>query len=109
MGRKVVHRDEIRYVERLGQINLLNYKKWERRKFAPMVVNSSDIAAHVCVACIGDEITDTLSKQSGGTVSKDGVIGFIYEIAERSFVLRNHLRQTSNVGSNNGEVVGDCH
>ena len=32
----------------------------EHKKFAPMVVNSSDIAAHVCVACIGDEVTDTL-------------------------------------------------
>ena len=74
-----------------------------------MVVNSSDIAAHMCVACIGDEVTNAVCKQSRGTIGEDGVVGFIYEIAERIFVLRNHLCKSWNVASNNLEVIGDCH
>ena len=85
------------------------YKNNETRCYAGKVVNSSDIAAHMCVACIGDEVTNALFKESSGTIGEDGVVGFIYEIAERIFVLRNHLFKSRKVACNNLEVIGDCH
>tara|TARA_R100001463_G_C3531632_1_gene221688 strand:+ start:524 stop:823 length:300 start_codon:yes stop_codon:yes gene_type:complete len=58
-------------------------------------------------ARVGDEITHTLIKETSGAVLEDGKVSFFYEIAERIFVLSNHLRDTRNVGTNNLEIVGD--
>ena len=41
----------------------------------------------MCVARVGDEVANALIEEHSGTVSKDAVVGFIYEIAERVFVL----------------------
>ena len=58
-------------------------------------------------ARVGDEITHTLLKETCGAVLKDGKVSFFYEIAERIFVLSNHLRNARDIGINNLEVEGD--
>ena len=52
---------------------------------------SDEIAAQLCVARVGDEVTNTLVKESGSAVLKDSEVSFFYEIAERILVLSNHL------------------
>ncbi|MAA76865.1 MAG: hypothetical protein CML73_02375 [Rhodobiaceae bacterium] len=58
-------------------------------------------------ARVGDKITYTLFKETCRSVLEDGKVSFFYEIAERIFVLSNHLRDTRDIGINNLEVVGD--
>ena len=55
------------------------------------VVISDEIAAQLRVARVGDEVTNTLIKQSASAVREDGHVCLIYEIAERILVLSNHL------------------
>ena len=63
----------------------------------------------MCVLSVGDEVTNTLIKESGRPILEDGVVSFFYEVAEGIFVLRNNLRYTWDVGVNNGEIEGYCH
>ena len=63
----------------------------------------------MCVASVGDKVTHTLIKETGTAIFEDGHVGFIYEVAERFFVLRYDLRYTTNVASNNLEIEGNAH
>tara|TARA_B100000085_G_scaffold44255_1_gene37376 strand:- start:8007 stop:8240 length:234 start_codon:yes stop_codon:yes gene_type:complete len=63
----------------------------------------------MCVACIGDEITNTVVEQDSGAVLQDLHVSFIYEIAERIFVLSDHLCKSNHFGGDELEVIGDCH
>ena len=72
-------------------------------------VISDQLAAQVCIARVGDEVTNVLIKQCSRAVTECGEVCFLYEIAERVFVLRYNLRYTSNVGINNLEIEGDAH
>lgn len=73
------------------------------------VVISNVFAAQMCVASVGDKVTNTVCKQGCRAVCEYSHVSFVYEIAERIFVLRNHLCNTRKVGSNDPEVIGDCH
>ena len=83
--------------------------KKESRELAARWLSSDKFAAHMCVACIGDKVTDTVIKQDSGAVRKDLHVGFIYEIAERIFVLSDHLCKANPFSGNELEVIGDCH
>ena len=48
-------------------------------------------AAQMCVARVRDEVTHTLIEESSTAVFKGGEVSFLYEVAERIFVLRQHL------------------
>lgn len=72
-------------------------------------LSSDKFAAHMCVACIGDEIANTIVKQNSRTIFEGLHVGFIYEIAERIFVLSDHLCKPSHFSGNELEVIGDCH
>ena len=63
----------------------------------------------MCMARIGNEVTNALIEEHSGAVSKNAVFGLMYEILERVFVLRHDLRDTGQVGLDNGEIEGGCH
>ena len=58
------------------------------------------------MARVGDKVTYILIKQDGRAVFKNRVLSFIYEIAKRFFVLRQHLTNTTKVCGHNSEIVG---
>jgi len=72
-------------------------------------VISDQLAAQMCIARVGDEVTNILIKQCSRAVTEGREVRFFYEIAERVFVLRHNLRYTKDVGFNNLEVVGNAH
>jgi len=55
------------------------------------VVISNEFAAKVSCASVGDEVTDSLIEESSSAVTEDSEVSFVYEIAERIFVLRHYL------------------
>ena len=61
------------------------------------------------MASVGDKVTYTLIKESRGSVFEDGQVAFVYEVAERFFVLRYDLRYTTDVACNNLEIEGNAH
>lgn len=61
------------------------------------------------MASVGDEVTHTLIEESSGAIVEDGQVAFIYEVAERFFVLRYDLRYTTDVACNNLEIEGNAH
>ena len=63
----------------------------------------------MCMASVGDEVTHTLIEESSGAIVEDGQVAFIYEVAERFFVLRDDLRYTTDVAGNDVEVEGNAH
>ena len=61
------------------------------------------------MASVGDEVTYSLIEKSRGAVFEYGQVAFVYEVAERFFVLRDDLRYTTDVACNNLEIVGNTH
>ena len=80
----------------------------ETRQSAGQVI-SDVFAAQMCMASVGDEVTYTLIEESSGAIVEDGQVAFIYEVAERFFVLRYDLRYTTDVACNNLEIEGNAH
>ena len=63
----------------------------------------------MCMARIGNEVTYALIEEHCGAVSENAVVGLMYQILERVFVLRHYLRDPLQIGLDNLEIEGGCH